>query len=103
MAEVEAQPVGRVQLPRCATWSPSARRSASCSRCVAEWLARIARGGVVDLQLRGLALQDRAFGHLGHMWMKTPGGLLRVGHTSASAGIGADQVPCIAHLAADSA
>lgn len=28
--------------PFCATWVPSRRRSASCSRCVAEWWARMA-------------------------------------------------------------
>ena len=33
---------GATSEPFCATWSPSTWRSASCSRCVAEWLARIA-------------------------------------------------------------
>ena len=41
---------GATSEPFCATWSPSTSRSASCSRCVAEWLARIAGARcVVDL------------------------------------------------------
>jgi hypothetical protein len=43
---------GATRLPRWATWSPRARRSASCRRCVAEWCARIAGApGVVDHEL----------------------------------------------------
>ena len=33
---------GATSEPFCATWVPSTWRSASCSRCVAEWLARVA-------------------------------------------------------------
>ena len=33
---------GETSEPFCATWSPSTSRSASCSRWVAEWLARVA-------------------------------------------------------------
>jgi hypothetical protein len=42
---------GATSEPFCATWVPSTSRSASWIRCVAEWLARIWCGIVVDRQL----------------------------------------------------
>ena len=43
---------GATSEPFCATWSPRTWRSASCSRWVAEWLARVAeRRRVVDREL----------------------------------------------------
>ena len=52
---------GATSEPFCATWSPSTWRSASCSRCVAEWLARM-RGAarVVDLERDRVADLQRA-------------------------------------------
>ena len=43
--------------PFCATWSPSTWRNASCSKCVAEWLARSRRRRSVSItSLTGLPL-----------------------------------------------
>ena len=52
---------GATSEPFCATWSPSVRRSASCRRWVAEWLARMARAtGVIDEAVDHVADGQRA-------------------------------------------
>ena len=94
---------GATRLPRCATWSPSARRSASCSRWVAEWLARIAlrrswstassaAAPRHELALLDAAVVDEEPGLLAHVGDRDPRpvGAERAGVADLAAGLGVE-------------
>ena len=59
---------GATSEPFCVTWVPSRRRSASCSRCVAEWLARRAVRRSPSTRISSdVADGDPALGHRAQM------------------------------------
>ena len=77
---------GATSEPFWATWSPSTWRSASCSRWVAEWLARIAvRRRPIDVERERKPGLERAFLDHAGMDEQVAGLLLGVGDAEAHA------------------
>ena len=79
---------GETSEPFCATWVPSTWRSASCRRCVAEWLARVADAAARDrLRARRLADLKRALLDLAEVDEQIAELLLRVGDAEQRAAL----------------